>query len=126
MLELGVERFDRRGADLLDETIVAVQQFTVIGGIPLVGAAVDVQGVIQEVGLHQAGTAVRTEAADLAVAHLAGRETGHHTVLKPEGRVDVIDRSIGTATSSGGEPHHRRLSQFQHQVDVVNHQIQHH
>ena len=35
MLELGIERFDRGGAHLLDEAVIPIQQLTVIGGIPL-------------------------------------------------------------------------------------------
>ena len=31
-----------------------------------------------------------------------------------------------TSTSSSGKPHHRCLRQLQHEVDVMNHQIQHH
>ena len=60
------------------------------------------------------------------MAHLAGREAGHHTVLKAQGGIDVIDRALGTATTGGGKPHHRCLRQFQHKIDVMDHQIQHH
>ena len=61
----------------------------------------DVKGVIKEISLHQACPAVCTEIADFSVAHLAGGEACHDSVLKAEGGIDVIDRTISTATSCG-------------------------
>ena len=69
---------------------------------------------------------MRTEGADLAVTHLAGREAGHHTVLEAQGRVDVIDRALSAAASSRSQMHHRRTGQFEHEIQVVNHQVEHH
>ena len=86
----------------------------------------DAQVVVEEVGLHQAAAAVGAEAADLAMGHLAGREAGHHAIGEAEGGVDVVDRAIGAATPGSRQAHHRRRGQLQHQVDVVNHQIEHH
>ena len=66
------------------------------------------------------------EAADLAMAHLAGREAGHNAVLKTEGGVDVIDRTVRRTTPGGSKPNHRSLGQFQHQIEVMDHQIKNH
>ena len=46
VLELGIERFDRGGAHLLDETVIAVKQLPMVGGVPLMGTAMDVQGCL--------------------------------------------------------------------------------
>jgi hypothetical protein len=54
VLQFRIKRLDRGGADLLNEAVVPIQKLTVIGGIPLVGPAVDVKGVIQEIGFNQA------------------------------------------------------------------------
>ena len=54
MLQLGIERFNRRGADLFNESVIAIKQLTVIGGIPLMGTTVDMQSVIEKIGLHKA------------------------------------------------------------------------
>ena len=59
------------------------------------------------------------------MAHLAGREAGHNTVLEAQRCIDVIDRPLGTATTGSGKSHHGCLGQLQHKVDVMDHQIQH-
>ena len=97
-----------------------------VGGHRLVGAAVDMEAAVEEIGFDQAVAAVGAEAADLAMGHLAGREAGHHPIGKTEGGVDVVDRAIATAATGGRQLHHRRRRQFQHQIDVMDHQIQHH
>ena len=126
MLELGIEGLDRGGADLLDEPVIAVHQLAVIGADRLVLAAVNAQVVVKEIGLHQAAAAVAVEPADLAVGHLAGRQAGHDAVGKAQGGVDVVDRALGAAPPRRRQPHHRRGRQLEHQVDVVDHQVQHH
>ena len=90
------------------------------------GPAVDVQGAIEEVGFHQAAAAVGTEAANLAVGHLAGRQAGHHSIGKGQRGVDVVDRSGGSAPPGCGQADHGGTGQLQHQVDVMNHQVEHH
>ena len=70
-----------------------------VGAHRLVGAAVDLQAAVEEVGFHQAAAAVGAEAADLAVRHLAGREAGHHAVGEAEGGVHVVDRALGAAAT---------------------------
>ena len=40
----------------------------------------NMQGVIQKIRFNKASTAVSTQAPDLAMAHFASREAGHHAV----------------------------------------------
>ena len=94
MFQFGVKRLDRRGAHFLDESVISVQKLAMVRGVPLMGATMDVKGVIEEIRLDEAGTAVGTEAADLAVTHLAGCETGHDAVVETEGGVHVVDRAF--------------------------------
>ena len=54
MLQLCIQRLDGGGAHLLDESIISVEQLSVISGIPLMGPAMNVQVVVEEVGFHQA------------------------------------------------------------------------
>ena len=126
VLQFGVEGFDRGGAHLFDEAVVAIHQFAVVGAHRAGGAAVDAEVVLEEIGFHQAAAAVGVEPPHLAVGHLAGGEAGHHAIGEGQGGVHVIDRTIGAATAGGGKPHHRGAGQLQHQIDVVDHQIQHH
>ena len=60
------------------------------------------------------------------MAHLAGGEAGHNTVLKSERGIDVVNGPLGAAASGGSKAHHRSLGQLQNKVNVVDHQIQHH
>ena len=126
VLQLGIKGFDRGGAPLLDETVIPVQKLPMIRGIPLVGSPVNVQGVVQKICFHKARTAMGAETANLAVTHLARRQAGHHTVFESQGCIDVIDGAIGTAPPGRGQAHNWGLRQLQHQVDVVDHQIQDH
>ena len=71
-----------------------------VSRIPLVRAAVDVQGVIQEICFHQAPSTVSTQVPDLAMAHFARGQAGHHTVVEAQCGVDVIDGTFG-APSTG-------------------------
>ena len=126
MLQLGIEGFNRGGAHLLDHPIGAVHQLAMVGADRLMGAPMNVERSVEEIGFDQAAAAMGTEAADLAMGHLAGREAGHHPIGKAQGGIDVINGTVRTAAAGGGEAHHRSTSQLQHQIDVVNHQIQHH
>ena len=126
MLELGVERLNRGGAHLLNETVIAIEQLAMVGGVPLMGPAVNMQVVVEEICLHKTGAAMSAEAANLAVAHLAGRQAGHHPIGETEGGIDVIDRSFGATTAGGRKADDLSLSQFQHEIEVMDHQIQHH
>ena len=54
VLQFCIQRLDGGRAHLLDESIIAVEQLSVISGIPLMGPAMNVQVVVEEVGLHQA------------------------------------------------------------------------
>ena len=126
MFEFGVEGLDRGGAHLFDEAVVAVHQLAVISAERAVRAAVNAQVVIEEIGFHQAAAAVGVQPPDLAVRHLAGRQAGHHAVGEAEGGIHVVDRPIAAAPPGRGQAHHRRRRQLQHQIDVVDHQIEHH
>ena len=126
VLELGNEGVDRRGAHLFYKTIVPVQQFAVVGAEGLVRAPVNLKTTVEKIGFHQGAAAVGREAPDLPVGHLAGRQAGDDTVGKAQGGIDVVDRAIGATTTDGGEAHNRRLGQLEHQIDVVDHQIEHH
>ena len=92
----------------------------------LVGPPVNLQAAVEEIGLHQGAAAVGGEAADFAVRHLAGGQAGDHTIGKAQGGIDVIDRTIGAAAAGGGKANNGGLRQFQHQIDVMDHEIQHH
>ena len=69
------------------------------------GPAVDMQVVIEEVGLNQAGPAMGTQRPDLAMTHLAGRETGHHAVFKTERGVHVINWTLRASTAGRRQMH---------------------
>ena len=80
-----------------------------VGAEGLVGAPVNLKAAIEKVSFHKSSTAVGREAADLPVGHLAGCQAGDDAVGEAQGCIDVVDRAIGTTTTSGGEAHHRRL-----------------
>ena len=126
MLQLGIKGFNRGGAHLLNHSIGAIHQLAVVGADRLMGAPMNVERSVEKIGFDQAAAAMGTEAADLAMGHLAGREAGHHPIGKAQGGIDVINRAVRTAATSSSEAHHRSTRQLQHQIDVMNHQIQHH
>ena len=88
MLQLGIEGFNRGGAHLLNHSIGAVNQLAMVGADRLMGAPMNVQRSVEEIGFDQAAAAMGTEAADLAMGHLAGREAGHHPIGKAQGGID--------------------------------------
>ena len=58
MLQFGIEGLDRGGADLLDEAVVAINELAMVSTDRTMGAAMDAQIVVEEIGFHQAAAAV--------------------------------------------------------------------
>ena len=67
---------------------------------------VDMQGVIEKVSLHKTSSAMGTEAANLAMTHLAGGEAGDNAVLEAECGIHIIEGTITRATTCSGQTNH--------------------
>ena len=78
------------------------------------------------VGSGLLGEPMNLQATDFPVGHLAGSQAGDDTVGEAPGGIDVVDRAVATTATGDGKTHHRRLGQLEHQINVMDHQVQHH